>query len=173
ETRPVGRPFHHPLHRRHEGEAAFRLLAKEPEIGRRIAHPEHAHAAHVGEALAYAAPDEAPGDDAETLGIEIAQIDDIDRHGDKVAWILILSSFRTARSLWQTALQAVGEQSMPFARPNHFKHLRHGRHFILTRRLLDILTNRHPLFAPNYFNSSLVARRFLAPSATCFMVRLA
>src|SRR5262249_31740740 len=60
ETGPVGRPFHHPLHRRHEGEAAFRLLAKEPEIRRRIAHPEYAHAARVGKALAYAAPHEAP-----------------------------------------------------------------------------------------------------------------
>ena len=87
KTGPVGRPFHHPLHRRHEGEAAFRLLAKEPEVRRRVAHPEHAHAARVGKALANAAPDEAPGDDAEALGIEIAQIDDINRHGNRVAWI--------------------------------------------------------------------------------------
>jgi hypothetical protein len=28
KTRPVGRPFHHPLHRRHESQAAFCLLAK-------------------------------------------------------------------------------------------------------------------------------------------------
>ena len=90
---PVGRPFHHPLHRRHEGEAAFRLLAKEPEVRRRVAHPEHAHAARVGKALANAAPDEAPGDDAEALGIEIAQVDDIDRHGNRVAWILFLRRF--------------------------------------------------------------------------------
>ena len=83
ETGPVGRPFHHPLHRRHEGQAALRLLAKQPEIGRRIADPEHAHAAGIGKALADAAADEAPRHDAEALGIEIAQIDDVDGHGAK------------------------------------------------------------------------------------------
>ena len=34
------RPFHHALRRRHEGEAALRLLAKQAEIGRRVADAE-------------------------------------------------------------------------------------------------------------------------------------
>ncbi len=56
-----------------------------PRYGRRIADPEHAHAARIGEALANAASDETARDDAEALGVEIAQIDDIDRHGKTVA----------------------------------------------------------------------------------------
>jgi len=87
KTGPVGRPFHHPLRGRHEGEAAFRLLAKQAEIRRRITHSQHAHAAGIGEALADAAADKAAGHDAEALGIEVAQIDDIDGHGKTVARI--------------------------------------------------------------------------------------
>src|SRR5262245_52145968 len=87
EAGPGARPFYHPLHRRHEGEAALRLLAEQAEIGRRIADPEHAHAAGIGKALADAAANEAPRHDAEALGIEIAQIDDVDGHGIRVAWI--------------------------------------------------------------------------------------
>src|SRR5262249_5687123 len=75
----------HALRRRHEGEAAFRLLAKQTEIGRRIADAEHAQAAGVGEAGANAAADETSGDDAKALGIEIAQVDDVVGHGAKIA----------------------------------------------------------------------------------------
>ena len=89
EAGPVGRPFHHPLHRRHEGEATLGLLAKETEIGRGIAHSQHAHAARVGKAPANAAADEAAGHDAEALGVEIAQVDDVDGHAAKVAWIFL------------------------------------------------------------------------------------
>src|SRR5262249_5716673 len=114
-----------------------RLLAKEPEIGRRIAHPEHAHAARVGKALANAAPDEAPGDDAEALGIEIAQIDDIDRHGHKVAWILFLGRLWQAWNRSPTALRADGEGPTLFIRSNIFSDLRHRHRFILTSGLLS------------------------------------
>ena len=85
QGRPGRGPFHHPLRRRHEGEAAFRLFAKEPEIGSRIADAEHLHAAGVGEPGANATSDEAPGDHAKALGIEIAQIDDVVGHGTKIA----------------------------------------------------------------------------------------
>ena len=47
QRRPRGRPFHHALRRRHEGEAALGLLAEQAEIGRGIADAEHALAARV------------------------------------------------------------------------------------------------------------------------------
>ena len=81
EARAHRGPFHHALRRRHEGEAAFRLLAKEAEIGRRIADARDAHPARVGKARADAAADEAPRHHAQALGIEIAQVDDVDGHG--------------------------------------------------------------------------------------------
>jgi hypothetical protein len=82
---PIRRPFHHALRRRHEGETALRLLAKEAEIGCRIAHAEHAQPAGVGEAGTDATTDEAARHDAQALGVEGAQIDDVDGHGEKVA----------------------------------------------------------------------------------------
>ena len=81
ERRPRGRPFHHALRRRHEGEAALGLLAEQPEIGRGVADAEHAQPARIGPALADAAADEMPRHGAEPLGVEIAQIDDVDGHG--------------------------------------------------------------------------------------------
>jgi hypothetical protein len=96
---PVARPFHHPLRRGHEGEAAFRLLAKETEIGRRIADPQQAHPARICEALANAASDKPTRHDAEALGIEIAQIDDIDGHGKTVAWIGLVRRLRRREAI--------------------------------------------------------------------------
>src|SRR5207248_10362080 len=55
-------------------------------VGGRVANPENAHAAGIGKALADTATDETARDDAQPLGIEVAQIDDIDRHGAKLAW---------------------------------------------------------------------------------------
>ena len=72
--------IHHALHRRHEGEAALRLLAKQTQIGRRIADPEHALPARVRPARADAAPDEAARHGAEPLGIKVAQVDDVVGH---------------------------------------------------------------------------------------------
>ncbi len=88
EARPVGRPVQHALHRRHEGEATLRLLPEQAEIRGRIADAEHAHAARVVEALTDAAADETTRHGAELLGVEIAQIDDIDGHLGRVAWIV-------------------------------------------------------------------------------------
>ena len=80
EHRAVRRPFHHPLGRRHEGETPLRLVAKQPEVWGRIADPDHAQSVHVLPACAYPPADEAPRDPAERLAVEIAQIDDIERH---------------------------------------------------------------------------------------------
>jgi len=77
----AGRPFHHPLPRRHESETALGLLAEEAEIGRRIADAEHALARGIAPQPADAAADEAAGDHPEPLAVEIAQINDVDRHG--------------------------------------------------------------------------------------------
>ncbi len=85
ESGPVARPFQHPLCRRHKGQAALSLLAKETEVGRRIAHADDTHSARIRKAPANAAPDEASRDDPEAHGVKIAQIDNIDRHSAKLA----------------------------------------------------------------------------------------
>ena len=81
QRRPRGRPFHHALRRRHEGEAALGLLAEQAEIGRGVADAEHALAGVSRHSAADAAADEAARHHAEPLAVEIAQIDDVDRHG--------------------------------------------------------------------------------------------
>ena len=65
----------------HEGEAPFGLLAKQPEIGRRIADAEHAQGARIGPAPANAAADEAAGNHAKLMGIKVSQVDDVYGHG--------------------------------------------------------------------------------------------
>src|SRR5213079_331745 len=67
--------------RRHEGEAAFGILAKQAEIGRRVTEPEHPLPGRIGPARPDAAVDQLPRHDAEALRIEIAEIDDVDGHG--------------------------------------------------------------------------------------------
>ena len=83
QRRPRRRPAHDALRRRHQGEAALGLLAEQAEIGRGIADAQHAQCTGVVPARANAAADEAPGHDAQVLGVEISQVDDI--HGDKIA----------------------------------------------------------------------------------------
>ncbi len=85
ERGPGGRPFHHALACRHEGEAAFGLLAEKAEIGRRIADADHALAGGIAPQLADAAANEAAGHHAQALAVKIAQIDDIDRHAVKLS----------------------------------------------------------------------------------------
>src|SRR6266436_1747893 len=80
ERRPRGRPFQHALRRRHEGDAALAVLAKQAEIGRGIAEAEYPLALRVRPARMDAAIDQPPRHDAEALRIEIAEIDDIDGH---------------------------------------------------------------------------------------------
>jgi hypothetical protein len=114
QARPLRRPLHHALRRRHEGEAALRLLPEQSEIGRRVADAEHAHATGIIEPDTDAAADESPRNHAEALGVEIAQVDDVNgharnlsRHGE-VRGIPILPNFRfrspgptlTACGLW-------------------------------------------------------------------------
>src|SRR5262249_12671133 len=76
-------PFHHALRGRHEGEATLRFLTKEAEIRGWIPDAEHAQAMQIGPAHADAAADEATRHHPEHLAIEIAQIDDVERHGGK------------------------------------------------------------------------------------------
>ena len=81
QRRLRGRPFHHALRGRHEGQATLGLLAEQPEIGRGVADAEDALSARIDPALADAAADEMPRHGAEPLAVEIAQIDDVDGHG--------------------------------------------------------------------------------------------
>ena len=86
QRRPRGRPFHHALRRRHEGEAALGLLAEQPEIGRGVADAEDAHVrAYRSSARRMPRPTKWRATDAEPLGVEIAQIDDVDGHGGIVS----------------------------------------------------------------------------------------
>ena len=85
QRRLRGRPFHHALRRRHEGEATLGLLAEQPEIGRGVADAEDALSTRIDPAPADAAADEMPRHRAEPLAIEIAQIDDVDGHGGIVS----------------------------------------------------------------------------------------
>jgi hypothetical protein len=74
-----------------------------------------------------------------------------------------------------TAFQADDEGSIPFTRSNIFKYLCHGHHLVLTSRLSLILTNVRLPFGPLqlHYSGSRWARRFFAPAAICFIVRLA
>ena len=84
--RAVGH-FTTPCAGRHEGEAALGLLAEQAEIGRRIADAEHALAGGIAPQRTHAAADKAARHHAERLAVKIAQIDDIDGHGGKLAQV--------------------------------------------------------------------------------------
>src|SRR5882724_8763612 len=79
QRRPPGRPFQDALRRRHESEAALRILAEQPEVGRRIADAEHALAFGPWPAGLDAAIDQPPRHDTEALRVKIAEINDV--HG--------------------------------------------------------------------------------------------
>src|SRR4029079_11067759 len=78
--RPRRRPFQDALRRRHECNAALAVLAKQAEIGRRVAEPEHALTLRVGPSRPDRTVDQLPRHDAEAARIEITEIDDIDGH---------------------------------------------------------------------------------------------
>jgi hypothetical protein len=80
ERRPLGRPFHHPLRRRHEGEAALRVLTKQAEIRGRIADAEDAQPLAAVPQASDADADEASRHLAERVDVEAAEIDDVERH---------------------------------------------------------------------------------------------
>ena len=84
ERRTIRGPFHHALRGRHEGETALRFVAKQPEVRGGIADPQHAQAVQIGPARADAAADEPACHHAERLAVEIAQIDDVERHGQSL-----------------------------------------------------------------------------------------
>jgi len=80
QRRACRRPLHNPLRARHEGEASFGLVAKQPQIGRRIANSEHTPRARIGPAAADAAANEAARDHPQPVGVEITQVNDIHGH---------------------------------------------------------------------------------------------
>ena len=81
EARAPGiRPMHDALGGRHEGEDALRLLAKIGEIGRGVAEPEHAQPGVILPAGAQQPRHQPASHLAQGLIVEIAQIDDIERH---------------------------------------------------------------------------------------------
>ena len=79
QRRPRRRPTHHALRGRHQRQATLGFFAEQAEIRRRIADTEHALAARIFPARADAAADKAPSDDAEPLGVKVAQVDNV--HG--------------------------------------------------------------------------------------------
>src|SRR5260370_5041230 len=98
QRRARGRPFQNPLCRRHEGDAALRVLANQAKIGGGIAEAEHPLALRVRPARMNAAIDQPPRHDAEALRIEIAEIDDIDGHEFNVTcrWASTRPEYRIA-----------------------------------------------------------------------------
>jgi len=85
QSRPRRRPFHHALPGRHERQTPFGFLAEQAEIRRGIADAEHAQAGGVLPQTADAAADEAARHHTELLGVKIAQVHDINRHGLKLS----------------------------------------------------------------------------------------
>src|SRR5262249_8310548 len=80
KRRPRRRPFQHALSCGHEGNAALGVVAEQPEIRRRIANAEHTLPLRVRPPRPDAAIDQLSRDDPEALGIEVAQVDDINAH---------------------------------------------------------------------------------------------
>src|SRR4051812_8111528 len=76
------RPFHHALRRRHEGKTAFRLIAKQAEIGRRVTDPGDPLRARIAPALANPAADEPSRNRSELLSVEVAKVYYVKRHGN-------------------------------------------------------------------------------------------
>jgi len=77
ECRSRRRPFDHALCCGHEGKAAFRVLAKQAEVRRRVADAQHPQSGASGPQSANAAADEPPRYRSKRVSIEIAKIDDI------------------------------------------------------------------------------------------------
>jgi hypothetical protein len=83
----LARPMQHALRRRHDGDHARGLAAEGAEKGRRVAEPDHRHAARVGPDFAQALADDAPGRAPEAGGVEILKIDHVGAHGRSVAGV--------------------------------------------------------------------------------------
>ncbi len=84
KSRAGRRPTNDTLRGRHHGKAAFRLVAEQAEIGRRIADAEDAQPVGIVPPHTDAVADKAAGHDAKLLAIKIAQVDHI--HDGKLAW---------------------------------------------------------------------------------------
>ena len=119
------RPAHHALRRRHQGEAALGLLAEQAEIGRRIADAQDPQCAGVLPARANAAADEAPRHDAEALGVEIAQVDDI--HEGKIARIGLRVSAAMRSRLTPRLASAFAKADDPVAEAARSQEKPHAR----------------------------------------------
>ena len=78
-VRSFRRPVHHALDRRHEGDRPLGIC-EIGEIGRGVADAEHALTVDRGPALLQPLGDQPSRNDAEPLGVEGAQIDDIEIH---------------------------------------------------------------------------------------------
>ncbi len=81
----VGRPVHHALLGRHEGQHPHRFGAVLVEVGRGVADAQHRMAVAGIEARARDAPDEPPRHLTERRGVERAQVGDIQGHGNTMA----------------------------------------------------------------------------------------
>src|SRR4029079_16613394 len=68
---------------RHERQAPFGLLAKQAEIGRGVAETDEPQPGSVGPPSPDAPSDEMPRHRAQPVGVEIAQVDNVDGHGGK------------------------------------------------------------------------------------------
>src|SRR6185295_504874 len=107
-------PLHDALRRRHEGKAAFRLLAEQTEIWRRVADADDALRARIRPARPDAAADKAPRHRAERLGVEVTQVDDIE-HGSA---LFRLCNAPRAVLTWRRHAGVVSQPCPP--RPNCF-----------------------------------------------------
>src|SRR4051812_24041717 len=101
EGRPCRGPFHHALRGWHEGKAALRLLAEKSEVRRCIADACNTQAPRVAPAGADAAAHEATRNRAQRLSVEVAQINDVEKQGDRSAWS------------WRTRLSLMGPFKIP------------------------------------------------------------
>ena len=72
KRRTRGRPFHHALSGRHEGEAAFGFLAEQAEIRRGVADAKHTHTGGIAPQSANTAADESARHHAEALAVKVA-----------------------------------------------------------------------------------------------------
>ena len=77
--------MYHALSRRHKGEAPFRLLSEQTEIGCRVAYANNAHPPGIRKSPANTPTDKAPRHNTEMHGVKITQVNNVNGHGTKLA----------------------------------------------------------------------------------------
>ncbi|MSP68595.1 MAG: hypothetical protein EXQ96_11040 [Alphaproteobacteria bacterium] len=85
QPRPLRRPAHDPLARRHHGEDPLRGLAVLAQVGDGIAEAEHALPARVGPHLGEAAADHAPRQKPDPRAVELRQLHYVQPHAANLA----------------------------------------------------------------------------------------